>query len=74
MLVRAARTDDGRLAVTVEDDGVGFGHDTAGSGLGLTNIRERLAQLYGDAASLALKARAEGGVAATITVPLETDA
>jgi LytS/YehU family sensor histidine kinase len=69
--LRAARTDDGRLAVTVEDDGVGFGASAAGSGLGLTNIRERLAQLYGDAATLVLKARVGGGVAATITVPLE---
>ena len=73
--VRAERTDDGRLALTVEDDGVGFGHDTgaaqAGSGLGLSNIRERLAQLYGVRAALTLKARPQGGVAATITVPLE---
>jgi signal transduction histidine kinase len=58
--------------VTVADDGVGFGASQAGSGLGLANIRERLAQLYGDAASLVLKARPEGGVAATITVPLES--
>lgn len=69
--VRAARTDDGRLALTVEDDGVGFGVSAAGSGLGLTNIRERLAQLYGERAALTLKARPQGGVAATITVPLE---
>ena len=72
--LRAARTDDGRLAVTVDDDGVGFGASQSGNGLGLTNIRERLAQLYGDAASLVLKLRPEGGVSATITVPLETDA
>jgi signal transduction histidine kinase len=70
--VSAERTPDGRLAVTVADDGVGFGASQAGSGLGLANIRERLAQLYGDAASLVLKARPEGGVAATITVPLES--
>ena len=72
--LRAARTDDGRLAVTVDDDGVGFGASQSGNGLGLTNIRERLAQLYGDAASLVLKLRPEGGVSATITVPLATDA
>jgi signal transduction histidine kinase len=73
-VMRAQRCGDGRLAVTVEDDGVGFGASQSGSGLGLTNIRERLAQLYGDAATLVLKARAGGGVAATITLPLETDA
>ena len=69
--VSATRDGDGRLALTVEDDGVGFDGAASGSGLGLTNIRERLAQLYGDQAALVLKARPEGGVAATITLPLE---
>jgi signal transduction histidine kinase len=69
--LRAERSSDGRLALTVEDDGVGFGSAGAGSGLGLTNIRERLAELHGDSASLTLKARRDGGVAATITLPLE---
>ncbi len=69
--VRAQALEGGRLALTVADDGVGFGVSSAGSGLGLANIRERLAQLYGDRAALTLKARPEGGVAATITVPLE---
>jgi two-component sensor histidine kinase len=69
--VHAERTEDGRLALVVEDDGAGFGVSQAGSGLGLSNIRERLAQLHGEAASLTLKARPQGGVAATITVPLE---
>jgi LytS/YehU family sensor histidine kinase len=69
--VSAERTGDGRLALTVEDDGVGFGHSSAGTGLGLANVRERLAQLHGEQASLALRARPEGGVQATLTVPLE---
>ena len=69
--VGAMVLDDGRLAITVADDGVGFGASTAGSGIGLANIRERLQQLYGDRAALALKARPEGGVAATLTLPLE---
>jgi two-component sensor histidine kinase len=72
--VRAERTADGRLALTVEDDGVGFSDSASGSGIGLSNIRERLAQLYGERAALALKARPQGGVAATITVPLEDTA
>lgn len=63
-----------KLRVTVADDGVGFGGNTSGSGLGLSNIKERLATLYGDAASLELKALPFGGVAATIILPLETDA
>ncbi|MCU0814819.1 MAG: sensor histidine kinase [Burkholderiaceae bacterium] len=69
--VTAHRSDDGRLEITVADDGVGFNGNAAGSGLGLANIRERLAQLYGDRAALALRAPPEGGVAATLTLPLE---
>jgi signal transduction histidine kinase len=71
--VGARLTDDGRLAVTVADDGVGFGTaDTAGSGIGLANIRERLRQMHGAEASLDLRARPGGGVAATLTVPVDT--
>ncbi len=74
----AARTDDGRLAVTVADDGVGFGgapgSGSAGSGLGLVNLRERLEALYGARASLELRARPDGGVAATITLPVDDPA
>jgi signal transduction histidine kinase len=67
--VSARRSDDGRLEVTVADDGAGFGSDTSGTGLGLANIRERLAQMYGERASLELRARPEGGVAASLTLP-----
>src|SRR5947209_3637303 len=45
----AAHADGDRLRVTVADTGRGFG-ETVGTGVGLTNIRERLAGLYGDAA------------------------
>lgn len=69
--VAARRLDDGRLQVTVADDGAGFGSGTAGSGLGLANIRERLAQMYGERASLELRARPEGGVAASLTLPTD---
>ena len=54
----------------VEDDGVGFGGATSGSGIGLANVRDRLESMYGKRASLVLKARPEGGVAAIITLPL----
>lgn len=58
------------LELCVADNGVGFGGATSGSGIGLANIRARLEAMYGSVASLQLKARAEGGVAASIVLPL----
>ena len=52
----------GKLAVTVADSGVGFGKAaTAGTGIGLNNIRERLQLLYGNKASLAVAEIPPGG-------------
>jgi sensor histidine kinase YesM len=60
----------GKLAVTVADTGLGFGKAaTAGTGIGLSNIRERLALLYGHKASLTVAENPGGGTAVTITVP-----
>ncbi len=60
----------GKLAVTVADTGLGFGKaDTAGTGIGLSNIRERLALHYGSAASLVIAPAAGGGTSITITIP-----
>lgn len=69
--VTARHAGDGRLEVTVADDGAGFGATPAGSGLGLANIRERLKEIYQDRASLVLKSRPEGGVSAVLSLPLE---
>lgn len=71
--VNARYFDDGdeeKLEVSVSDNGVGFGGTTSGSGIGLANIRERLESMYGDKAKLTLKARPEGGVIASIVIPL----
>lgn len=62
--------DEEKLEVAVSDNGVGFGGTTSGSGIGLANIRERLESMYGTRASLVLKARPEGGVTASIVIPL----
>jgi len=71
--VEAALTADGRLRVEVADNGAGFGGGAAqgGSGLGLANIRERLAHMHGPHAQLELRARPGGGVIASVTLPLE---
>ncbi len=65
-----AQAHGGLLRLVVSDTGRGFG-ETVGAGVGLTNIRERLAALYGDAGKLTLESNSPGGVVATIEVPLE---
>jgi len=66
----------GKLAVTVSDTGLGFEAaaqgSTHGTGVGLANIRERLALLYGSKASLTIANNPVGGTIVTITVPYTT--
>jgi hypothetical protein len=64
-----ARDSDSRVSITVADDGRGFGGDSAGTGVGLKNIRERLKLAYGDAASFTIGPNFPNGVAATLVVP-----
>ena len=65
----------GRLRVTVADTGLGFGAaGTAGGGVGLDNVRERLAALYGGQARLQIEANTPSGTIVTIEVPYELDA
>jgi Histidine kinase len=64
-----AREVDGKVAVTVADDGRGFSEDGGGTGIGLKNVRQRLRLSYGDAASFTIVANFPKGVAATISVP-----
>ena len=71
----SARLDSGgpthRLVLQVADDGVGFGQAaTGGSGLGLVNIRERLATAFGPEAQLSLAANDPQGVVATLSFPV----
>jgi hypothetical protein len=63
-----ASADGDLLRLVVSDTGKGFG-DSLGSGVGLTNIRERLAALYGDKGKLTLEAAEPHGVTATVEVP-----
>jgi signal transduction histidine kinase len=71
-LTVSAEIVHGRLAVTVADTGLGFGRaDTAGTGIGLTNIRERLKLLYGDKASMVVADNQPSGTVVTITVPYQ---
>lgn len=69
----SARREDGDLVVDVHDDGVGF-RARSGWGVGLANIRARLATLFGDAGELELWSNPAGGMTATIRVPYRTAA
>ncbi len=68
----AAEIVHGNLAVTVADTGLGFGRAaTAGTGIGLANIRERLKLLYGDRASMVVADNSPSGTVVTLTVPYQ---
>jgi Histidine kinase len=63
----------GKLNVVVADTGLGFGKAaTAGTGVGLANIRERLQLLYGAAASMTVTENQPSGTVITIAVPYKT--
>ncbi len=63
----------GKLQVSVADTGLGFGRAaTAGTGVGLANIRERLQLLYGNKASLTVAENPAGGTIVTVTVPYKS--
>jgi signal transduction histidine kinase len=66
-----ARLQAGRLRLEVADDGPGpqAGRGRPGGGVGLANLRERLATLYGDDATLRLAPRDGGGCVATLELP-----
>lgn len=67
ILVRGTEKN-GRLRLEVHDTGIGFKgeHD---SGLGLSNIRERLSSIFGDNGHLRLEENSPHGLIATIEVP-----
>ena len=63
------------VRLSVVDDGVGpsAAARSRGAGVGLSNVRARLARLYGDRASLETAGRPDGGFAALVRLPLRTD-
>jgi LytS/YehU family sensor histidine kinase len=67
----AAAARDGRVELTVEDDGPGFDPAALPAGHGLDLLRSRLAMLFGDEASLRVDSR-PGQTAVVITVPHRT--
>jgi two-component system, LytTR family, sensor kinase len=67
--IRAHRAD-GALHLIVADSGRGFGASPhRGRGVGLSNVKARLHQLYGDAQQVSLGVSPDGGALVTVVVP-----
>lgn len=71
-----ARSVEDTVVLQVRDDGPGLESNGTrpGRGIGLTNTRARLQQLYGGAARLTLEDAPTGGVLATIVIPYNVSA
>jgi sensor histidine kinase YesM len=74
-----ARREDDRVVLMVSDTGRGLaasaaasGRDTAGTGVGLTNVKERLAALFGERARFAIEDLQGRGARAIIAIPHES--
>ena len=70
----AARAEAGRLVLEVSDDGpAAQKNEKHGFGIGLANVRDRLAARYGEAAGLTAGPRPGGGWSSLIRMPLDLD-
>jgi signal transduction histidine kinase len=70
-LTVAAREEYGCLVIEVADDGPVAKDAKPGFGIGLANVRDRLAARYGDAAQISSGPLADGGWRSQIRLPLE---
>jgi len=72
----AAHRENGSLILLVSDTGCGLGElepaRVFGRGLGLSNIRDRLAHLYGERQQFSISNRPSGGAEVMLRVPLHT--
>lgn len=69
--VQETELDGRRIVLTVADTGAGFVDAPVGRGIGLTNIRERLALLFGARARLEIFANTPRGFVARLALPLD---
>jgi glucose-6-phosphate-specific signal transduction histidine kinase len=68
----AQRTAD-KLIIQVTDTGRGARASLSNSGVGLTNIRERLKAIYGEQASLKVSENSPTGFVATLSFPITSE-
>lgn len=66
--ITAAR-ERGRIRIDIADNGVGYGGEE-GTGLGLSNTRARLRQLYGDQHEFRIDNAESGGCRVSLALPL----
>ena len=74
-IVITARREDGRLLLSVADNGPGTDRtalEPLREGVGLSNTRARLRRLYGERQQLSLCSPAGGGLEVRILIPFET--
>ena len=69
--IRTSRLDR-RLHIQIEDDGPGLPLDHH-EGLGLSNTRARLAQLYNSVHTMSVENRPEGGARVQLDLPFRTE-
>ncbi len=69
-----AERSGGVVRIRVVDDGLGIDSDTAGHGLGIANVRERLRAAFGDRGRLGLSETPGGGVSADLRIPVASGA
>ena len=72
-----ARREGSALVITVQDTGRGLNaavNGPGGHGVGLANVRDRLAALYGTQGRFTLEEATPSGSCATLAIPFEADA
>jgi two-component system, LytTR family, sensor kinase len=71
--VRSRLSDEGRLHILIEDDGVGISEERLATifdlGIGVSNVNERLKVLYGDTYRMWIDSKAGDGTRTGIEVP-----
>ncbi len=65
----SASHSEGRLVITVTDNGIGFDPGNGRRGFGIFSIQERLRLLYHDRANLQIARQSAGGTTITVELP-----